>query len=119
VNAAGALLVLQEDVDRAKLPAFFRNFALLESEAVSPSRTTHCWCRACCRPRSTSGRCPMVLLETDDRKRYAYVESQDIVSVVSDRDEVSELWLRHGMLRTQDLDTEESARIIQRVAGEL
>lgn len=35
VNAAGALLVLQEDVDRAKLPAFFRNFALLESEAVS------------------------------------------------------------------------------------
>ncbi|MFR9756138.1 helix-turn-helix domain-containing protein [Streptomyces sp. TR06-5] len=30
VNAMVALLVLQGDVDRAKLPAFFRNFALLE-----------------------------------------------------------------------------------------
>ncbi len=35
LGAGGALRVLQEDVDRAKLPEFFRDFALLETEAVS------------------------------------------------------------------------------------
>jgi transcriptional regulator with XRE-family HTH domain len=35
LRAEGALQVLQEDVDRAKLPEFFQDFALLEAEAVS------------------------------------------------------------------------------------
>ena len=61
----------------------------------------------------------MVLLESTDRKQYAYVETQDVVSVRSDRKEVSEFWLRYGMLRTQALSTEESARLIERMAGEL
>ncbi|MET9727559.1 helix-turn-helix domain-containing protein [Streptomyces zaomyceticus] len=35
LEAGGVLEALQEEVDRAKLPKFFRNFALFESEAVS------------------------------------------------------------------------------------
>ncbi|MEW2453520.1 helix-turn-helix domain-containing protein [Streptomyces albus] len=35
LNAGGVLATLQDDVDFAKLPAFFRDFALLEMEAVS------------------------------------------------------------------------------------
>ncbi|MGW0930207.1 helix-turn-helix domain-containing protein [Streptomyces sp. NPDC002644] len=35
LHAEGALRVLQEDVDRAKLPLFFRDFASLECDAVS------------------------------------------------------------------------------------
>lgn len=35
LNAGGALAVLQEDVDLAKLPAFFQDFALIETEAIS------------------------------------------------------------------------------------
>lgn len=37
LEAGGALQVLQEDVDFAKLPAFFRDFVLIEMEAVSRS----------------------------------------------------------------------------------
>ncbi|SCK36265.1 helix-turn-helix transcriptional regulator [Streptomyces sp. WMMB 322] len=37
LEAGGALQVLQEEVDFAKLPAFFRDFALIEMEAVSRS----------------------------------------------------------------------------------
>ncbi|MBO8186596.1 helix-turn-helix domain-containing protein [Streptomyces spirodelae] len=35
LNADGVLAILQEDVDFAKLPPFFRDFVLLEMEAVS------------------------------------------------------------------------------------
>lgn len=35
LSAGGALAVLQDDVDRAKLPAFFWDFASIETEAVS------------------------------------------------------------------------------------
>jgi transcriptional regulator with XRE-family HTH domain len=35
LGAGGALRVLQEDVDRAKLPGFFQDFASIETEAVS------------------------------------------------------------------------------------
>lgn len=37
LEAGGALQVLQEEVDFAKLPAFFRDFVLIEMEAVSRS----------------------------------------------------------------------------------
>ncbi|MFF1419182.1 Scr1 family TA system antitoxin-like transcriptional regulator [Streptomyces sp. NPDC058280] len=35
LNAGGTLAVLQDDVDLARLPAFFQNFALLEMDALS------------------------------------------------------------------------------------
>lgn len=35
LEARGVLDVLQDEVDRAKLPRFFRNFALIEAEALS------------------------------------------------------------------------------------
>lgn len=35
LSAGGTLAVLQDDVDLAKLPAFFQDFALIETEAVS------------------------------------------------------------------------------------
>ncbi|WP_374204326.1 Scr1 family TA system antitoxin-like transcriptional regulator [Streptomyces sp. HPF1205] len=35
LQAGGVLDVLQDEVDRAKLPRFFRNFALIEAEVVS------------------------------------------------------------------------------------
>ncbi|OKJ77325.1 DNA-binding protein [Streptomyces sp. TSRI0107] len=62
---------------------------------------------------------PMVLLESTDRKRHVYVDAQGVATVRSDQDEVSEFWLRYGMLRTQALNTEESSRLIERMAGEL
>ncbi|MGC4972311.1 helix-turn-helix domain-containing protein [Streptomyces sp. DT199] len=62
---------------------------------------------------------PMVLLESMDRTRQVYVEAQDVVTVRTAQNEVSEFWLRYGMLRTQALNTEESSRLIERMAGEL
>lgn len=62
---------------------------------------------------------PMVLLESMDRARQVYVEAQDVVTVRTAQNEVSEFWLRYGMLRTQALNTEESTRFIERMAGEL
>lgn len=61
----------------------------------------------------------MVLLETQDRRQVVYIESQDVVSVLSERQLVSEFWLRYGMLRTQALDTGASADLIKQVAEEL
>ncbi|MFD3514614.1 Scr1 family TA system antitoxin-like transcriptional regulator [Streptomyces sp. NPDC058657] len=61
----------------------------------------------------------MVLLETAAREQVAYVESQDISMVISEADKVSDLSLRYGMLRSQALNVGESARLIERVLGEL
>ncbi|CAL9320256.1 hypothetical protein SUDANB148_06117 [Streptomyces sp. SudanB148_2056] len=61
----------------------------------------------------------IVLLETVERRRFVSIEAQGIVNIRSDRDEVSEFWLRYGMLRSQALNSEESARLIERMAGEL
>ncbi|MGI5467746.1 helix-turn-helix domain-containing protein [Streptomyces sp. CA-132043] len=62
---------------------------------------------------------PMVLVETSDRKQAVYLESHGVSTLVFDRARVSELWMSHGMLRSQALGPEESARLIERVAGEL
>ncbi|MFF3418965.1 DUF5753 domain-containing protein [Streptomyces sp. NPDC002698] len=62
---------------------------------------------------------PMVLLESADRTRQVYIEAQDVVTVRTAPNEVSEFWLRYGMLRTQALNTEESSRFIERMTGEL
>ncbi|CQR60215.1 helix-turn-helix domain-containing protein [Streptomyces leeuwenhoekii] len=207
LQAGGVLEVLQDEVDRAKLPRFFRNVALLETEALSRFSydpllvpgllQTEAYAQAlleahfppldeeiieqrvaarlarqallvrknppmvfvfiveegalrrvvgskavmreqleslltCSRLRNVELQVmptargahsglngPMVLLESMDRRRHVYVEAQDVVTVRSDAEEVSEFWLRYGMLRTQALNTEESSRLIERMAGEL
>ncbi|MGK5531584.1 helix-turn-helix domain-containing protein [Streptomyces sp. URMC 129] len=207
LDAGGVLLALQEEVDLARLPRFFLDFALLEAEALSRFSydpllvpgllQTEEYARAlltahfppfnedtieervagrlarqsllrrddpaimfvfvieeavlhrmvggtevmrrqyqrlleCCRarnievqimPSSRAVHCglngPMVLLETLDRRQFVYVEVQDIVSFQTDREEVSSFWLRYGMLRSQALNSEESAKYIERIAGEL
>jgi transcriptional regulator with XRE-family HTH domain len=207
LGAGGALLVLQEAVDRAKLPLFFRDVALLESEAVSRfsydpmlvpgllqtreyaeallqahfppldeetieervtarlarqallNRTNPCvvfsfiveegalhrmvggtavmkeqlaWLQKCTLLRNVEiqvmpTQCAahsgvngqMVLLETLERRQFVCIEAQGVVTIRSDRDEVSEFSLRYGMLRSQALNTEESARLIEHMAGEL
>ncbi|MFI8209946.1 helix-turn-helix domain-containing protein [Streptomyces werraensis] len=207
LDAGGALRVLQPDVDRARLPLFFQDFALLEAEAVcrfsydpmlvpgllqteayaqalleahfppldaetveqrvaarmarqsllnrrnpplvfvfiveesairrvigniavmrqqlarllecSAMRNVELQIMPTTRGAHSGLNGPMVLLESTDRKQHVYVEAQDIVSVRSDRHEVSEFWLRYGTLRTQALNTEESSCLIERMVGEL
>ena len=62
---------------------------------------------------------PMVLLETPERRSLAYVEGQSGSFLISDRDEVSVLTQRYGIIRAQALSPEESASLIERLAGEL
>ncbi|MQY14492.1 hypothetical protein SRB5_46600 [Streptomyces sp. RB5] len=61
---------------------------------------------------------PMVLLETTEHRHIGYVESQEIGTVVSDPAKVSAFGLRYGKLRSQALNVEESARLINRMAGD-
>ncbi|MEU6235017.1 helix-turn-helix transcriptional regulator [Kitasatospora sp. NPDC047058] len=61
----------------------------------------------------------LVLLESPDHDRLAYVEAQDTGSLYSDADKVSTLAQRYGMIRMQALGAEESAEFIRRLAGEL
>ncbi|WP_078075162.1 helix-turn-helix domain-containing protein [Streptomyces niveus] len=205
LNAHGTLSVLQDDVDLAKLPAFFQDFALIETEAVSrydfeplliPGLLqTEEYARALftahCPPLSDEiieqhvearlgrqkllTRTPlvescfiigeaalttmvgseevmrgqlqylleqgsmrnveiqvmpsvggfhpghngsMVILETLEHRRVGYIESQDVGLVITSPTKVSTFGLRYGKLRTQALNAEESARLIERVAGE-
>nr|WP_245179153.1 DUF5753 domain-containing protein [Streptomyces montanisoli] len=206
LEARGVLEVLQDEVERAKLPRFFRDFALLEAEALSrfsydpllvpgllqtqayaqtlleahfppldeeiiEQRVSGRLARqallarrsppmvfvfiveegalrrtvgsaavmreqlrhllTCSQMRNVEVQVmpttrgahsglngPMVLVESTDRRQHVYVEAQDVVSVRSDRNEVSEFWLRYGMLRSQALNSEDSSHLIQRMAGE-
>lgn len=207
LSAGGALAVLQEDVDLARLPLFFRNFAAIELEALSffwyggyvvpgmlqteeyaralltahfpplDTETIDEWLAARLdrqkllnrekpplvavfvieevvlrRPvggpgvmkrqlqqlleraearniqiqvmPTTFGAHPglngsMVLVETAEHRKVAYIEAQDIGVVICEADQVSKFWLRYGMLRSQALNIEESARLIERTTGEL
>ncbi|MGN9818063.1 helix-turn-helix domain-containing protein [Streptomyces sp. SD11] len=205
LEAGGVLEVLQEEVDRAKLPRFFRNFALIEAGAVSRFEyepllvpgllQTEEYVRAVYaghRPKlerdvvdnhtearlnrqriltrapavdlsfviaetaltnSVGGAEVMrgqlhhllavgelenvqlqimppahdfhlglngsfVVLETGENQRFGYVESQGVGVVVAEVGAASHLGLRYGMLRSQALNTEQSARLIERLAGE-
>ncbi|MEU6549626.1 helix-turn-helix transcriptional regulator [Streptomyces sp. NPDC046915] len=62
---------------------------------------------------------PMVLAETVDHERYAFVDGQSTGALYSDGDKLSTLTQRYGMIRMQALSVEESDRFIRRVAGEL
>ncbi|GAT79639.1 DNA-binding protein [Streptomyces sp. F-3] len=205
LNADGALEALQDEVDRAKLPRFFRNFALFEAEAVSRFSydpllvpgllQTEAYARALfaghCPPLSeeiidqhTEARLsrqkllsrmplaelsfiigeealrnpvgdrelmreqwqhlldvgalrnveiqvmpaacgfhsglngPFVVLETGEHQHLGYIESQEVGCVVHDPAEVSASGLRYGKLRSQALNSTESARLIERLVGE-
>ncbi|WP_327247190.1 helix-turn-helix domain-containing protein [Streptomyces sp. NBC_01320] len=203
--AGGVLEVLQGEVDRAKLPRFFRNFALVEAEVLSRFSydpllvpgllQTEAYARVVfaghCPPFSgeivdqhTEGRLsrqklltrvplaelsfivgeealrnpvggvevmrgqwkrllevgtlrnvevqvmptgvgfhsgldgPFVLVETKDLRRLGYIESQEIGCIVSDPAAVSGFALRYGKLRSQALNAQESARLIEQLVGE-
>ncbi|MFE7774013.1 helix-turn-helix domain-containing protein [Streptomyces sp. NPDC057445] len=61
----------------------------------------------------------MVLLETTDHDRYAYVEAPETSALHSEPGKVSALAEAHGMIRMQALSVEESADFIREVAEEL
>ena len=205
LGAGGVLEVLQDEVDRAKLPRFFRNFALIEAEVVSRFSydpllvpgllQTEAYARAVfaghCPPLSeeivdqhTEARLsrqkllarvplaelsfivseealrdpvgspevmrgqwqrllemgalrnvevqvmpagrgfhpgkngPFVVVESHEHRLLGYFESQGVGCVVADAAEVSAFALRYGKLRSQALNVEESARLIERMVGE-
>ncbi|MFJ2670734.1 Scr1 family TA system antitoxin-like transcriptional regulator [Streptomyces sp. NPDC087525] len=205
LKAGGTLAVLQDDVDLAKLPAFFQDFALIETEAVSRFSSdpllipgllqTEDYARALfsahCPPlsdeiieqhvearisrqklltrtpmvetcfiigeqalTSMAGSAdvvkaqlehllkqgtmrnieiqvmpsgggfhlglngPVVIMETLQHRQVGYIESQGVGLVVTDAAKVSGFALRHGRLRAQALNVEESACLIERMAGE-
>lgn len=205
LEAGGVLEVLQDEVDRAKLPRFFRDFALIEAEVVSRFSydpllvpgllQTEGYARAVfaghCPPLSEeiidqhaearlsrqklltrvplaelsfivseealrdpvgglevmgeqwqrllevsalrnvevqvmpAGRGfhpgkngPFVVVESHEHRLLGYFESQGVGCVVTDAAEVSAFSLRYGKLRSQALNVEESARLIERMVGE-
>ncbi|NWF29443.1 helix-turn-helix domain-containing protein [Streptomyces sp. PKU-EA00015] len=205
LEARGVLEVLQDEVDRAKLPQFFRNFALIEAEVVSRFSydpllvpgllQTEAYARAVfaghCPPLSEEivdqhtearlsrqkllTRVPLaelsfvvseealrdpvgdsevmrgqwqrllevsafrnvevqvmparrgfhpgkngafVIVESKEHRHFGYFESQGVGCVVQDAAEVSAFGLRYGKLRSQALNVEESARLIERMVGE-
>ncbi|OEV02884.1 helix-turn-helix domain-containing protein [Streptomyces oceani] len=61
---------------------------------------------------------PMVLLETPERRNLAYIEGQRGSFLISEKEEVSVLTQRYGILRAQALDPEESLALVDRVMGE-
>ncbi|MFE4539599.1 Scr1 family TA system antitoxin-like transcriptional regulator [Streptomyces scopuliridis] len=204
LSAGGTLAVLQDDVDLAKLPAFFQDFALIETEAVSRFSSdpllipgllqTEEYARALfsehCPPlsdemieqhvearlsrqklltrtpmvetcfiigeqalTSMAGNAdvvraqlehllkqgamrnveiqimpsdggfhlglngPVVIMETLEHRQVGYIESQGVGLVVTDAAKVSGFALRHGRLRSQALNVEESTCLIKHMAG--
>lgn len=62
---------------------------------------------------------PIVLVETNEHERYAFVDGQETGALYGDGDKLSSLTQRHGMIRMQALSVEESVRFIRKVADEL
>ncbi|MBP0460320.1 helix-turn-helix domain-containing protein [Streptomyces montanisoli] len=205
LEARGALEALQDEVDRAKLPRFFRNFALIEAEVLSRFSydpllvpgllQTEAYARAVfaghCPPlneeiidRRTEARVsrqkllsrvplaelsfiiseealrdpvggpevvrgqwrrllelgtlrnvevqilpagqgfhpgkngPFVVVQSHEHHHLGYFESQGVGCIVQDADDVAAFGLRYGKLRSQALNGEESARLIERLVGE-
>jgi transcriptional regulator with XRE-family HTH domain len=62
---------------------------------------------------------PIVLVETNEHERYAFVDGQETGALYGDGNRLSSLTQRHGMIRMQALSVEESVRFIRKVAEEL
>ncbi|MBW8792551.1 MAG: helix-turn-helix domain-containing protein [Streptomyces sp.] len=61
---------------------------------------------------------PMVLLETPEHERLAYLEVQSASFLVSDPEEVSDYHHKYGMLRSQALSPDESVRLLDGLLGD-
>lgn len=61
---------------------------------------------------------PMVLLETPEHERLAYLEVQRVSFLVDDPDEVSDYHHKYGMLRSQALSPDESVRYLHGLLGD-
>ncbi|MEU7427166.1 helix-turn-helix transcriptional regulator [Streptomyces sp. NPDC040750] len=61
---------------------------------------------------------PMVLLETPEHERLAYLEVQRVSFLVDDPDEVSDYHHKYAMLRSQALSPDESVRLLHGLLGE-
>ncbi|MEU6587977.1 helix-turn-helix transcriptional regulator [Streptomyces sp. NPDC046881] len=61
---------------------------------------------------------PMTLLETPEHERLVYLEVQRASFLVDDPEEVSDYHYKYGMLRSQALSPEESARLLNGLLGE-
>jgi hypothetical protein len=61
---------------------------------------------------------PMVLLETPHHQRLVWLEVQRASFLVEDPDEVSDYHHKYGMLRSQALTPDESARLLDRLLGD-
>ncbi|MFI6700553.1 Scr1 family TA system antitoxin-like transcriptional regulator [Streptomyces sp. NPDC050509] len=104
-NMAGSAMVKKEQLQHLLKQGAARN---VEIQVMPLERSFH---------PGLSG--PMVLLETLEHRQVGYIESQDVGLVVTGAATVSTFGLRYGKLRTQALNVEESARLIERMAGEL
>lgn len=62
---------------------------------------------------------PMILLETADRRRLAYIEGHKGGYLVSEQPDLGNLFGKYGILRAHSLTPEESAKLIEQVAQEL
>lgn len=95
------------DVHRAQLHHILEVSRLrhVHIQVMAPRRETH---------GGLSG--SFVLLETDDRRRLAYLEVQRQNFLVSEPADVAPLFARYGILRTQALGPEESRKMIERAA---
>ncbi|MET9145084.1 helix-turn-helix transcriptional regulator [Streptomyces sp. NPDC004042] len=61
---------------------------------------------------------PLVLLETPDHERLAYLEVQRASFLVDDPDEVCDYHHKYAMLRSQALSPDESVRLLHGLLGE-
>ncbi|MCM2419308.1 helix-turn-helix transcriptional regulator [Streptomyces sp. RKAG293] len=62
---------------------------------------------------------PMKLIETPERKQLAYLEVQGTSHLLSDVNDVAQLFQRYAMIRTQALGLEESVALIKELAAQL
>jgi transcriptional regulator with XRE-family HTH domain len=62
---------------------------------------------------------PLILLETEDQRRIAYVEAQGTSQLIVDRKTVREIEMRYGIIRAQALTPRESLDFIEKILGEL
>lgn len=62
---------------------------------------------------------PLILLETKERRRLAYIEGQSGGYFVGQQPDLGGLFGKYGTLRAQALTPEESTELIEQVAREL
>ncbi|MEU9186939.1 helix-turn-helix transcriptional regulator [Streptomyces sp. NPDC048484] len=62
---------------------------------------------------------PMILLETHEHRQVTYVEGPSNGYFISEHPDLGNTFARYGILRAQALNPEESAKLIDEVAGQL